>query len=889
MNETKKYCIISHTHWDREWYLPLENFRMRLVDLIDHLLEILDTDPEYRFHLDAQTIVLEDYLEIRPKRRPALEKYIKEGRILVGPWYVQNDFHLTSGEATVRNLLIGTAIANEFGACMKVGYAADQFGLISQLPQILSRYGLDYCVFGRGFDRHETQFYWEAEDGSKVQCEHMRFWYNNAQRFSPDPVGALHLARERASWCAQHAKTHNYLLMNGVDHLEAQEDLTEIIKKVRPMLSPDEELFQDTLPEFMDRVKSEIEENHIKLETFRGEFRDNGADNCLTGTLSSRIYLKQWNARCQAALEKIFEPLYSVNTMLGLTEYPTEYSTYMWKLLIQNHPHDSICGCSVDAVHAHMMDRFKRVRENVTDLISRGTDILLNHTDRDGLSDNQYLVLCMNSTQLPFRSVMDAVIEIPTEEDTGSFTISHRNGKEVPFCVSAVEKNVSKSILSPINLPGERRVNRYTVHLLPGTVPGMSFRTLTVTPTEGTLAVSPLRRKISRRMENEFLRVELAGNGTITLTEKKSGAVYRDLLLLEDNTERGNSYQHRENDGSEIVTSENVKAKITVEEDNAFVQKRRIAYTMKIDHVTGSGSVPVEITLTLARGARTLDVAVRLTNTVKNHRLRMHFPTDISADRNYAGQPFDCLIRDKVSRFDNDKCHPDTDYVGVEDGTRGFAVLNCGIYEYEQLTDERDTLALTLLRANEIISGEYETLTTMNQDWTAPENQCLGEQTYHLALYPYTGSHTEAQVAARAQQFIAPPYTAVQPVDRNKFIGGRPFVQGPGMPDIFTRPLPHAEIKVPHDMTALKIESSIPEAMILSAFKGAEERDGSYIVRLYNTTSEEVDCTLTFAAKLSSAALALLNETETEALPIRRAHTVSIHALPKQIVTLRIR
>lgn len=143
-------CVISHTHWDREWYFPLELMRLRLVDLLDHCCALLAEEPTYVFHLDAQTIVLEDYLSIRPEMRGELEKYVRQGRLIVGPWYLQNDFYLTSGEATVRNLLEGRRVAQRFGRCANVGYCADQFGLISQLPQILRGFGIDNCIFGRG-------------------------------------------------------------------------------------------------------------------------------------------------------------------------------------------------------------------------------------------------------------------------------------------------------------------------------------------------------------------------------------------------------------------------------------------------------------------------------------------------------------------------------------------------------------------------------------------------------------------------------------------------------------------------------------------------------------------------------------------------------------------
>ena len=228
--------------------------------------------------------------------------------------------------------MIGTRMAKDFGGSMPIGYAADQFGLITQLPQILVKSGLHDCVFGRGFDRGTTEFFWESEDGSKVLCEHMKFWYNNAQRLSPDPEGALTLVRDRGRLCAAFCATGNYLLMNGVDHLEAQEDLSEIMAKVRPMLDKDEELFQDTLPEFMKRVRREVEESGVELKTFRGEFRDNGADNVLTGTLSSRTYLKQANASAQVELERDVEPVYALLAENGVKKYPHDYMYYLWKL-----------------------------------------------------------------------------------------------------------------------------------------------------------------------------------------------------------------------------------------------------------------------------------------------------------------------------------------------------------------------------------------------------------------------------------------------------------------------------------------------------------------------------------------------------------------------------
>src|SRR5512143_1978299 len=143
--------LVSHTHWDREWYQTFQQFRLRLVHLIDGLLDILDTDPQYKhFMLDGQTIVLEDYLQIRPEREADLHKYVQNGRILIGPWYLMPDEFLVSPEAIIRNLQEGDRVARRFGPKMMVGYIPDPFGHIGQMPQILRGFDIQTASLWRG-------------------------------------------------------------------------------------------------------------------------------------------------------------------------------------------------------------------------------------------------------------------------------------------------------------------------------------------------------------------------------------------------------------------------------------------------------------------------------------------------------------------------------------------------------------------------------------------------------------------------------------------------------------------------------------------------------------------------------------------------------------------
>lgn len=884
-----KYCVISHTHWDREWYLPLEQFKMRLVDLIDHLLDILEEYPDYRFHLDAQTIVLEDYLSVKPNKRQTLENHIKSGHILVGPWYVQNDFNLTSGEATVRNLIIGSTIAESFGRNMLIGYAADQFGLVSQLPQIFKKFGIDDCIFGRGYSfpyAKPLEFYWESPDGSQVLCEHMAFWYNNAQRFSQSLKESKAILNNIDNCIRPRATTSNFLLMNGVDHLEAEEDLPPIIDRLNPELPEDCVIFQDTLPEFMKRVRNEIGEKKIQLETYYGEMRNGGEGNVLTGTLSSRIYLKQWNTFCQALLEKKLEPLYAFLSTTGVKSYPDEYLRYLWKILIENHPHDSICGCSIDAVHEHMMDRFKRINEAGSELLKRASQLLGDYIDRDGLTDRQYLINVINTTQLGGKRILECEVTIPCSENVTNFTLTTADGSIVPYEL-LTKKNKELRILSPINLPGGMNADIFQIKFALDTLSGMGYETLVLTPCDGDMLHAISLSYAVNEMENEYLKVCINQNGTIDLTEKRSGHIYKSALLVEDNIDHGDSYRYGENHLETIVTNEKVSASIEIIENSEYAQIRKITYTLCVERDDTTYRIPFEFVLTLNAGSPELEVDIDLINDAEDHRIRLLVPTFLKSNTNYSGAPFDCMIRKRIVTPGNER-QPNTDYVGIDGEQCGIAVINQGIYEYENYNNEANTLALTLLRCTGMISGSYEHRNEMAEDWLTPGNQCKGRQTYRLALYPYAGNHDEAAVSAHAQSFLCRPYAVCTAVDCNKFVGGRPFVQGTDLPSLYFREKPHAEIKLPRKCTFVEMLGNEDQRVILSAYKKSEDGD-SQIIRVFNNSDTPSDIAFRYYKKINTASIVNLNEKLIAELDFDQNTTSCITIGAKEIVTISIK
>jgi alpha-mannosidase len=406
--------VVSHTHWDREWYQTFQQFRMRLVDMVDVLLDLLARDPDFQhFMMDGQTIVLDDYTEVRPERCEELAGHIRAGRISIGPWYVLPDEALVSGEALIRNLMAGERTARPWGPVMALGYLPDTFGHINQLPQIARGWGLQAVVITRGVPDSPCEFLWDGPDGVPILAINLRQSYGNALYLYPDEHLVPRVKRMVAELSA-HATTPYLLFMNGGDHHFPETTIPEALYQANVAL-PDLELVHGSLEQFVDAVVEHLSAAGIETRLARrvGEMRDHQMHYLLPGVLSTRMWIKQRNAACQRLLERWAEPLAAWACLRGGRDR-RPFLRQAWRYLLQNHPHDSICGCSIDQVHEEMVPRFDWVEQIADRVIDEGMHHIAAHAlATSGRPD--FRIAVFNSEDGPRTDAVTAELEMPTD------------------------------------------------------------------------------------------------------------------------------------------------------------------------------------------------------------------------------------------------------------------------------------------------------------------------------------------------------------------------------------------------------------------------------------------------------------------------------------------
>jgi alpha-mannosidase len=376
---TTRLTLLPHTHWDREWYLPFAEFQQRLVPVLDEVLDLADAGYPH-FHLDGQTALVDDYLELRPEREPDLRRHVASGRLSVGPWLALVDEFLVSGETIIRDLELGLARARELGVRGDpVGYLPDQFGHIGQMPQLLRAARIETAVVWRGVPTSvdRSVFRWESPDRSTVLAEYLPFGYALGiwVRGADDAESLARWLKRTGGWLAPFAARKRLLVPVGSDHAAADTTLPERLAAAC-RLAPDLDVRIGSLVEHL------AQPTEGELPVWKGELRSAARAHLLPGVVSARVRQKQERAEVEALLERYAEPLAA---LVPGFEWPDRELERAWRLLVLNGAHDSVCGCSIDEVARAVDARCTEARGVAAEVADAALTRLAEQVDGEGI------------------------------------------------------------------------------------------------------------------------------------------------------------------------------------------------------------------------------------------------------------------------------------------------------------------------------------------------------------------------------------------------------------------------------------------------------------------------------------------------------------------------
>lgn len=859
--------IISHSHWDREWYQSFESHRMKLIELVDNILDKAENDPEFGgFFLDGQVIAIDDYLEIRPEKRAQVEKCIREGKVQTGPWYILQDEFLTSGEACVRNLQVGMQEAEQYGAVGNVGYFPDAFGNAGQMPQVLKQAGMDAVVFGRGvkpigpnnevtggqYESTYSEMMWASPDGTKLPGILFANWYNNGVEIPVDEAEAKVYWDKKLADARKFAATHQLLMMNGCDHQPLQKNITEAIRVARK-LYPDVEFIHSDFKKYVEAMEKEISEN---FSTVKGELTSQETDGrwTLANTASSWIGLKQDNRAGETALERKAEPAAAMADVMGKA-YPEDQMIYSWKKLMQNHPHDSICGCSVDEVNEEMKTRFAKSRQVADAIYDESVEYLTNKVNTAALpGDGEKIPFVVWNTSGEMKSqvvekelhlfrdynlfVWDGY-EAAEKVELPAMVLRDADGNVVPA------KIADAGVAFGYDLPDDRFRQPYMAKKVLVTfeaeVPALGYRTYYLETAEQAQDVDVVSAD-ENVLENDAVKVVVNADGSYNLLDKKTGRMYENLGFYEDTGDMGNEYIYIQDSGKQVVSTKGMKAEISCVERNAFRTVVEICHKMMVPSGMGEEllrqremcidpytrvanrsselvEMDVKTVLTLEKSAKGLRVATTICNQAKDHRVRVILPTGLDTSMHMADSAFEVVRRNNRH---NDTwtnpcgCERQQCFAAMEDAKGGLLVANRGLYEYEILEEQGNAIAVTLLRCVAEM-GDWGYFPT-------PKAQQMGTFCLEFEIVPFAAGETGAA--------FAEGYAFQQDLTVEQAGFERAFLRKPGQvkPELVGGELPL-------EMSFFAFEG---DGIHMTAFKKGQKKDDLFVRFVNNMEHEEV-------------------------------------------------
>lgn len=834
-----KIHVIPHTHWDREWYFSVEDSNVLLAYNLDNILKVLEEKKNYYYLLDGQVSIIEDYLLIKPENKDRITALVKEGRLLIGPWYTQTDELTVGGESIIRNLLYGIEYAKEFGGHVDIGYLPDSFGQSAQMPHIFRGFGIDDVVLWRGvsdLDTNNTEFNWESLSGDKVFVLQLRFGYSVGQNLKADELDVKARLLSIINKLKGYATTEHIALPNGGDQVPIQKDLDEIIKYI-------EELDGENTYEISSyhKIIKDLKSEKVDFATLRGEFTKPKNMRVHKSIFSNRYDIKKINSDGENRLGNIIEPIASLGHNFGFS-YEKGLIDRAWKLLLENQAHDSQCGCNTDTTNEDIMVRGKKAREISDGLLN----IMLKKLARSIESNVDGSKLLIFNT-LPY--VKNGLVKSRITTSSKSFSIM--DGEiNVPYILEKVEK-FSGGIYNYVSPEGEKsgKLPDYFVsdiYIKAKDIPAMGYKTLYIVEEENNVEI--MGESKSNFIENNFFKISIEEDGRVKLLNKLTGEEFKDALIFEDGGNDGDEYNYSPptKDNVFIFNVEEFERKISKGDG---IEKLELNGALNIpkDLISRreglvNEKLNVNVSISLEEDSPLVKLKVNVKNNVLNHRLRMLFKTGIKSDYSYADNQFgtvkrNIILKDQIEDHKNKawkevpiNVEPMISWVELNNESKGYGVITNGIKEYQIIGKDNDIIAITLLSTVGVLGQDDLVLRPgrasgiNNTIVYTPNAQLIGEYDFELALYIHEGDINESKIAVHAKEINTETIT-YQNQEINTLLYRLDRFQ-----------INDEDIKLKDEISLFTMEN---KEIIISAYKLSQNREG-YILRVYNPKNKVV-------------------------------------------------
>jgi mannosylglycerate hydrolase len=901
----RKAHIITYTHWDREFRWEFERTRMRLVDCIDHLLDIMKEKADYKsFLLDGQLTLIEDYLEIRPEKKEEIIDLAQAGRLELGPWYTLADCAPIQGESVVRNILYGIRKSREYGNVLKCGYNVFSFGQISQLPQIYANFGIDTIIFYKHMDSKRSkyhEFIWEAPDGTRALASRLGrearwnfffaghipivygkdAWHKDWQYHwgelgkvfhTADPEGYewfyeildpetsfhkenIKMGLERALKTVEGtAAPECVLFFEGTDFTEPHPLLPDIIQEIQLQCGDEIEVVHSRLTDYFRELKTVLKDRS-DLDIVKGPMRDGPVGSIHTDVFTTHPEVMIENSQFENKLIRYAEPLSMIAWKYNLDCYPATYLEKIWKLMFQSHAHDSIHGLGPKTLVEGEIARLKQAKAIAQGLERRALQNITKEINTSQVEDSEYFLAVHNPSSFIRSEVVEAYIDLPKDVRLNYLIIEDMQGNSVQ--VQEVDR---KETRAGIYHPRSRNMPFYCtkvhVFFMAADIPPLGYKTFKIKWVQKNEYPYPHEEWDTPRIdgenmlsgintaENDFIKVRVNPDGTVNITDKKTGKEYSGLNYFMDMGDKGNMWSYDRPGNDKIINSLGSTAKVAVITQGSMAVKFEIRLKMilpaEFDWLNHRRSevekeLPIRVELTLKKGNRYLEVNTTVDNTVKDHYFKVCFPTDLKAEKTWAEgsftvteYPVNASINNEL-RGDQLARHPAQLWFDLCDGENGLSILTDATKDYEILENDpcHQTIAMGLLRVTRL------RIPCDNRLWMEypgdESSQSLGKLYYRYAFLPHIGLWDEARLYNEALAFDTPMHVCQ-------------FGKQEGI--------------FPTEKTFLEIKG---DNLILSAIKKAENRE-TILIRLFNPTEKEIAGSIHVGFQYLEVFLVNLNE-----------------------------